>query len=124
MIAIALLMPLFSGCSRHPNANEISKIQKLGGHVAIDPADNAVAKVWLTQAGVVDADLEGVAGCRRTRELYLSHSQVTDEGLKLLADLPVLVKLDLFHTRIGDAGLANLAKLDEARAVWALEIRM
>ncbi len=36
LIAIGLLTSLFPGCSRHPNANEIAQVEKLGGRVELD----------------------------------------------------------------------------------------
>jgi Leucine-rich repeat (LRR) protein len=111
LIAISLLICFVAGCSDHPNANEIAQIQKRGGEVVIDTADNSVAKVWLMQPNIVDADLQCLARLPRLREAYLSRAQITDDGAKLLAGVPLLVRLDLFDTQIDDAGLASIATL-------------
>jgi Leucine-rich repeat (LRR) protein len=115
VILITLSVPLCTGCSRHHNATEIAQIQKLGGEVAIDPADNSVAKVWLMKPEVVDADLQCLTRLPRLREAYLNGAQITDSGIKPLVGLALLVRLDLFDTRVGDAGLASIAHLKGLR---------
>src|SRR5271165_3364940 len=114
-IVISILVPFCAGCSRHPNATEIAQIKKLGGEVAIDAADNSVAKVWLMQPEVVDADLKCLSRLSRLREAYFNRAQITDDGVKVLAGLPLLVRLDLFDTGVGDAGLASVAHLKGLR---------
>jgi hypothetical protein len=57
---------------------------------------------------VSDADLAGIAGAGRIRNLWLGQTSVTDKGLTYLADCRNLESLTLSGTSITDRGLSHI----------------
>jgi hypothetical protein len=75
------------------------------------PAPLIPFAVDLSNSGMTNALLRGLARFKKLRSLDLSRSAVTDAGLNELAPLRRLQHLHLVETRVTDAGMKELAGL-------------
>ena len=116
---VALLVSLaafLAGCGQTQSVREeaaVNAILKLGGKVYRDEKlpGRPVARVYLRDTKITDADLEDLKGLKGLRNLNLTGTKITDAGLKELKELKGLQELNLSETKITDAGLKDLKEL-------------